>query len=119
MKCARDVKPTSRKSCNRSRPGLTDQKSIIGTHRANMLKAQEDAGKSRSNLNSANARQRADELADRLKKRMAELEQERSIVARPPTVLGGALVVPAVVLRSGATVTTVRETPRTLRRTRP
>jgi superfamily II DNA or RNA helicase len=62
--------------------------------RANALKVQEDAGTSRSNLNSANARRTADELADRLKKRMIELEQERTIVARPPTVLGGALVVP-------------------------
>lgn len=91
---------------------LTDQINYWDA-RANTLKAQEDAGKSRSNLNSANARQRADELADRLKKRMTELEQERSIVARPPTVLGGALVVPAGLLASVATGTTVRETPRT------
>lgn len=62
--------------------------------RANTLKAQEDAGKSRSSLNSGNARQRADELSDRLQRRMAELEREKAIVAKPPTVLGGALVVP-------------------------
>lgn len=64
-------------------------------HRANVLKAQEDAGKSRSNINSGNARRTADELADRLKRRLAELDQEKSIVARSPNVLGGALVVPA------------------------
>lgn len=62
--------------------------------RANTLKSQEDAGKSRSSLNSGNARQRADELSDRLQRRMAELEREKAIVAKPPTVLGGALVVP-------------------------
>lgn len=62
--------------------------------RANTLKAQEDAGKSRSSLNSGNARQRADDLSDRLQRRMAELEREKAIVAKPPTVLGGALVVP-------------------------
>jgi SNF2 family DNA or RNA helicase len=62
--------------------------------RANTLKAQEDAGKSRSSLNSGNARQRADELSDRLQRRMTELEREKAIVAKPPTVLGGALVVP-------------------------
>ncbi len=73
-------------------------------HRANVLKAQEDArlrpadgqaGKSRSNINSGNARRTADELADRLKRRLSELDREKSIVARPPNVLGGALVVPA------------------------
>jgi hypothetical protein len=63
-------------------------------HRANVLKAHEDAGKSRSNINSGNAHRTADELADRLKRRLAELDQEKSIVARPPNVLGGALVVP-------------------------
>jgi superfamily II DNA or RNA helicase len=64
-------------------------------HRANELKAKEEVGKSRSRLNSGNARERAERLAERLRKRMADLELERKIVARPPTVLGGALVVPA------------------------
>ncbi|MBU6410477.1 MAG: SWF/SNF helicase family protein, partial [Verrucomicrobia bacterium] len=80
-------------------------------HRANVLKAQEDAGKNRSNLNSANARRNADELADRLKKRMAELEQEKSIVARPPNVLGGALVVPASWFASAGDINALHETP--------
>jgi hypothetical protein len=46
-------------------------------------------------LNSSNARQRADELGGRLQKREDELSRERQITARPPTVLGGALVIPA------------------------
>jgi hypothetical protein len=63
-------------------------------HRANELKAMEDAGKSRSNLNSSNARERANKLEERLRKRLADLELELKIVARPPNVLGGALIVP-------------------------
>ena len=80
-------------------------------HRSNVLKAQEDAGRSRSNLNSANARRNADDLADRLKKRMAELEQEKAIVARPPNVLGGALVVPASWFATAGDTKALRETP--------
>lgn len=80
-------------------------------HRANVLKAQEDAGKSRSNINSGNARRTADELADRLKKRMAELDQEKTIVARPPNVLGGALVVPASWFSNTGQTGVLRETP--------
>ena len=64
-------------------------------HRANELREKEAAGKNRSSLNSSNAQQRADGLAERLKKRMGDLELERKVVARPPTVLGGCLVVPA------------------------
>lgn len=63
-------------------------------HRAEELKAMEAAGKSRSNLNSFNAKQRADALAERLKKRTEELELELKIAARPPHIIGGALVVP-------------------------
>lgn len=80
-------------------------------HRSNVLKAQEDAGKSRSNINSANARRHADDLADRLKKRMAELDQEKAIVARPPNVLGGALVVPASWFATAGQTNALRETP--------
>ncbi len=61
---------------------------------ANRLKEREEAGKPGSRLNSANARQRAEALSERLRKRLAELELERKVVARPPTVLGGALIVP-------------------------
>ena len=62
--------------------------------RANELKLQEEAGKPMAKINSAGARQRADEFAERLKRRMAELEQELSVSPMPPSVIGGALVLP-------------------------
>ncbi len=63
-------------------------------HRANELKEQELAGKPNSRINSAKARQRADELEARLQKRMMELEQERRLSPLPPVAIGGALIVP-------------------------
>lgn len=63
-------------------------------HRANELKEQELAGKTNAKINSAKARQRADDLEARLEKRMAELEQERRLSPLLPFVIGGALVVP-------------------------
>jgi hypothetical protein len=66
-------------------------------HRAEELKAQELAGRT-PRLNSGKARQRADELADRLQKRMLELEQERQLSPLPPVVVGGAVVVPTGLL---------------------
>ncbi len=68
-------------------------------HRAEDLHAQEQAGKTNARLNSALARRRADDLQARLQKRMEELEQERHISPQPPVVIGGALVVPAGLLR--------------------
>src|SRR5713226_5133496 len=66
-------------------------------HRAAQLHRQEEAGKTFS-LNSAKARQRADELQTRLQRRMEEREQERQISALPPVVTGGVLVIPAGLL---------------------
>ncbi len=66
-------------------------------HRANELKQQELAGK-QPRMNSARARQRADDLQSRLKKRLEELEQEKQLSPLPPTVIGGAVVVPAGLL---------------------
>lgn len=63
-------------------------------HRAEELKAQEQAGKINARINSEKARQRADDLAARLKRRLEELEQERHLSPLPPVVIGGALVVP-------------------------
>lgn len=68
-------------------------------HRANELQLQSGDGKSQR-LNVDRARQRADELADRLQRRLSELEAERSMRPLPPKVVGGALVVPAGLLRS-------------------
>ena len=66
-------------------------------HRAQQLKAQEQAGKSPS-LNSSEARKRADQLQDRLQKRLADLKLEAQISAQPPVVLGGLLVIPSGLL---------------------
>lgn len=63
-------------------------------HRSLQIAAQESAGKSRSRLNSGEARKRADDLQVRLQKRLAELELEEKITALPPVVLGGLLVIP-------------------------
>jgi superfamily II DNA or RNA helicase len=66
-------------------------------NRALELRAQEDSGRT-PRLNSANARQRADELEARLKRRLEELEQERQLSPLPPVAIGGTLVVPAGLL---------------------
>ncbi len=62
--------------------------------RALELRAGEEAGKSNAKLNSAQARARADDLEARLKHRLESLERERHLSARPPIVVGGAVVVP-------------------------
>ncbi len=67
-------------------------------HRAEELKAQELAGRVNAKINSGKARQRADELQARLKKRLEELQQERRVSPLPPIVMGGTLVVPAGLL---------------------
>ena len=58
------------------------------------LKEKEAAGKTNARLNSQIAARRAEELAARMQKRLAELEAERRISATPPVVVGGALVIP-------------------------
>ncbi len=63
-------------------------------HRAEQLKQQELAGRVNARINSEKARQRADELATRLRKRMEELNQERRISPLPPNVIAGAMIVP-------------------------
>ena len=70
-------------------------------HRAIELKEQELAGKVNARLNSGLARQRADDLAARLQKRMGELEQERKLSPLPPVVSGAALIVPVGLLQLG------------------
>lgn len=67
--------------------------------RANDLKLQEMAGKTGMKLNSARAQARAEEIAARLKKRMDDLQQEKSISPVPPVVIGGAVVIPAFLLQ--------------------
>ncbi len=76
-------------------------------HRTVQFKLQESAGKPLAKMNSALARQRADELEGRLQQRMEELEQERHLSPLPPVIIGGALVVPRCLLNrlSGQTPT--------------
>ena len=68
--------------------------------RAEVLKAQEQAGRTNARLNSTQARRRADLLQERRERRLAELEQEGQISPLPPVVLGATLVVPVGLIRS-------------------
>jgi len=61
--------------------------------RAFELKEEERAGK-KTRLNWQNAQRRAEDLAERLKRRMDMLEQERFISSQPPRVRGGMVVIP-------------------------
>lgn len=61
--------------------------------RAFELKEEERAGK-KTRLNWQNAQRRAEDLAERLQRRMSMLEQERFISSQPPRVRGGMVVVP-------------------------
>lgn len=61
--------------------------------RAFELKEEERAGK-KTRLNWQNAERRAEELAERLKRRLAQLEQEKYITSQPPRVRGGMVVIP-------------------------
>jgi superfamily II DNA or RNA helicase len=64
-------------------------------HRAQDLKAQEQAGKTNARLNSQEATRRADDLQARLQKRMGDLDLEAQVSALPPVALGGFIVLPA------------------------
>ncbi len=66
-------------------------------HRATELSAQADAGR-QPRMNPDRVRAQADELAGRLKSRLAELDRDQQLSALPPVVVGGALVVPASML---------------------
>lgn len=66
--------------------------------RANELKLNEDAGKKKMRISSIYAKGRADELADRMKKRLADLQLEKNISPLPPVLIGAALVIPSFLL---------------------
>lgn len=61
--------------------------------RAFELKEEELAGK-KTRINWQNAERRAEDLAERLKRRKLLIEQERFISAQPPRVRGGMVVIP-------------------------
>ncbi|OYQ35726.1 RNA helicase [Sandarakinorhabdus cyanobacteriorum] len=67
--------------------------------RAFELKEEERAGK-KTRLNWQNAQRRAEDLAERLKRRLEALSQERFISAQPPRVRGGMVVIPAGLLQA-------------------
>jgi superfamily II DNA or RNA helicase len=67
--------------------------------RAFELKEEEKAGR-KTRLNWQNAQRRAEDLAERQKRRMEQLEQERFITSQPPRIRGGAVVIPAGLLRA-------------------
>ena len=68
---------------------------VYWNNRAAQLGLEEQTGKTNAKLNAAQARGRADGLSERLRSRMARLESEKRIVPLPPTIPGGALVIPA------------------------
>ncbi len=63
-------------------------------HRAEQLKLQEKAGRPDARLNSSEASKRADQLQERLTRRLEELRLQRRISAGPAVAVGGVLVVP-------------------------
>jgi len=69
-------------------------------HRAEELKAKEQAGKANARLGSSEARKRADLLQGRLQKRLEELKLEAQLSPLPPVIQGGFLVVPIGLLRA-------------------
>jgi superfamily II DNA or RNA helicase len=68
--------------------------------RAFELKEEEKAGK-KTRLNWQNAQRRAEDLAERQKRRMDQLERERFISSQPPRVRGGMVVIPRGLLDAG------------------
>ena len=69
--------------------------------RAAQLRNDEQAGKVNARLNSQRAQARANQLTERLKSRLKQLEQERGISAARPIVVGAALIVPVGLLLDG------------------
>jgi len=69
--------------------------------RAFELKEEEKAGK-KTRLNWQNTQRRAEDLAERLKRRMEQLEKERFITSQPPRVRGGMVVIPKGLLDARA-----------------
>ena len=70
--------------------------------RAFELKEEEKAGR-KTRLNWQNAQRRAEELAERQKRRMELLQQEKFISSQPPRVRGGMVVVPRGLLEARPT----------------
>ncbi len=67
--------------------------------RAEELRLKEQAGQPAARMNSQEAYRRAQELEERLRRRMEQLDREEQLRPRPPRLVGGALIVPAGLLR--------------------
>lgn len=61
---------------------------------ANALREKEAAGHGNQRLTSRMASRRAEEISERLDRRMDEIKKERQITAKPPVLVGAALVIP-------------------------
>ncbi|WP_294160464.1 helicase-related protein [uncultured Selenomonas sp.] len=61
---------------------------------ANALREKEAAGHGNQRLTSYMASRRAEELSARLARRMDEIKKERQITAKPPVLVGAALIIP-------------------------
>ena len=72
--------------------------------RAAALREEEKAGR-KVRLNWKNAERRAEDLAERLKRRMEIIQQERLISAQPPRIRGGMVVVPKGLLETKTSAT--------------
>ena len=70
-------------------------------NRAAVLKEEEKAGK-KTRVNWQNAERRAEDLTDRLQRRLARITDERAIAAAPPVISGGLVVVPKGLLMAKA-----------------
>ena len=67
-------------------------------HRAQQLREQEKAGGVNNRNNSAQAKRRADDLDARLHKRLEQLNLERHLKSKAPSVIGACLVIPSGLL---------------------
>lgn len=67
--------------------------------RAETLRQQQRAGRE-TRLSADSMRRRADDLEDRLQRRLEDLARERDIAPKPPRLIGSALIVPAGLLRA-------------------
>jgi len=81
--------------------------------RADELELRERAGQTPA-LNSRRARSRAADLTDRLRRRLADLDDERDLAAHAPVVIGGAIVVPQGLLDALDGIVASGDTQRTL-----
>jgi hypothetical protein len=73
---------------------------VYWDHQAGIMKDQIAQGKPNARLNAERFQERANKLEVQQKKRLEELALERNIVPRPPTVLGGAWIIPRSMLQT-------------------